>query len=298
MQTIIERWRPHVVVRESAELASLAAADGAGVPHVHVCIGMHEVLTRFAGAVAEPLDELGRLAGCPDGDLVRALAAEPVFSLVPQLLDHAPGREPPEGMILSRFHEPAVRTGTDPLPAWGEPEHPLVYVTFGSVAGSIPHFAGVFREALDALADLDARVLMTVGRAVDPEGLGPIPANALVRQWLPQADVLAQAAAMLGHGGFGTTMGALAAGVPQAVAPLFAFDQVVNGEHVAAVGAGVTTRIGPGGVARAASRVRDLLTDPRYAASARRVATAMRELPPPSAAVPILTGLVQPPGAV
>ena len=55
----VERWRPDVVLRESAELASLAAAERAGVPHVHVCIGMHEVATRFAEAIGDPLEELG-----------------------------------------------------------------------------------------------------------------------------------------------------------------------------------------------------------------------------------------------
>ncbi len=178
------------------------------------------------------------MIGLPDGQLAAALAAEPVFSLVPELLDHVPGHPSPAGTRFSRFHAPSAGTRADALPEWGDPEQPLLYVTFGSVVGSIPAFAGVFREALDALADLDVRVLMTVGRAVDPDRLGPLPANALVRQWLPQADVLAEAAAMLGHGGFGTTMGALAAAVPQLVAPLFSFDQVVNGEHVAAVGAG------------------------------------------------------------
>ena len=89
-------------------------------------------------------------------------------------------------------------------------------------------------------------MLLTVGRKVDPAGLGPLPSNAHVEQWWPQDAVLGQAAAMLGHGGFGTTMGALAAGVPQVVVPLFTFDQIVNGEHVAAVGAGRTVGMGPG----------------------------------------------------
>jgi hypothetical protein len=79
----VERWRPDVIVRESAEIASVAAAERAGVPHVHVCIGMHEVATRFATAIADPLEELGRLAGLAEGRLTEALAAETVFSLVP-----------------------------------------------------------------------------------------------------------------------------------------------------------------------------------------------------------------------
>ncbi len=288
----VERWRPHVIVRESAEIASIAAAERAGVPHVHVCIGMHEVATRFAEAIGEPLDELGQLAGLAEGRLTAALAGETVFSLVPEVLDHPSSRGPLEVDAFLRFSEPASTIAGDQLPDWGDPDAPLVYVTFGSVAGSIPPFAGVFREALDALAELDVRVFMTVGRAVDPDGLGPLPANAHVTQWVPQDAVLAHATAMFGHGGFGTTMGALVAGVPQVVAPLFSFDQVVNGEHVAAVGAGVTTGIGPGAVGRAAAQLPGLLADPGYADAARQMAVAIRELPPTTEAVAVLTGLV------
>ena len=287
----LERWRPHVVVRESAELGSLAAAERLGVPHVHVCIGMHEVATRFVDATNEPLEELGRLAGLAEGRLTAALADEHVLSLVPELLDHASGEVPREAEAFHRFHEPAPPSDGYRPAEWGDPDLPLVYVTFGSVAGSLPPFAGVYREALDALAGLDGRVLMTVGRDRDPDDLGPLPANAHVVQWLPQDVVLAHAAAMLGHGGFGTTMGALAAGVPQVVAPLFSFDQVVNGDHVASVGAGLTAGKGAGAVERAAAEVPRLLADPTYGESARRVAAAMRDLPPPAHAVPVLTAL-------
>jgi UDP:flavonoid glycosyltransferase YjiC (YdhE family) len=287
----IERWRPQVVVRESAELASLAAAERAGVPHVHVCIGMREVVSWFAEAIGDPLEELGRLAGLGGGQLAAALAAETVLSLVPGALDHVTGQAPPGADGFLRFHEPAPSTDGPPLPEWGDREAPLVYVTFGSVTGSLPPFSGVFREALDALADVEARVLMTVGRRVDVADLGSLPPNAYVAQWWPQDAVLAQAAAMLGHGGFGTTMGALAAGVPQVVAPIFSSDQVVNGEHVAAAGAGLTVDVGPTAVARAAVQVPRLLADPSYTVSARRIADAMRELPPPAQAVAVLAHL-------
>ncbi len=284
----VEQWQPDVIVRESAEIASLAVAERIGVPHVHVCIGMHEVAARFADAVAGPLQELGRLVGLADDRLPAALAAEPVLSLVPELLDLPAGRATPAAARFRRFRDPAPAvTGPRP-PDWGAPDLPLVYVTFGSVAGSIPPFAGVFREALDALADVDVRVLMTVGRTVDPGQLGTLPSNAQVRRWLPQDAVLAHAAAMIGHGGFGTTMGALRAGVPQSVAPLFSFDQIVNGAHVASVGAGLTTEIGPGAVARAAERIPDLLADRAYAAAAGRVATAIDELPPAAEAISLM----------
>lgn len=287
----VEGWRPHVVLRESAELASLVAAERAGVPHVHVCIGMHEVASEFAEVTADPLDELGWIAGLSEGTMAAALGAETVFSLVPEMLDHLPGDAPAEADPVHRFHEPTLSTGGPRLRDWGDPDLPLVYVTFGSVAGSLPAFSGVFREALDALADLDACVVMTVGRKVDPRDLGPLPDNAHVVQWLPQEAVLAHAAAMLGHGGFGTTMGALAAGVPQVVVPLFSFDQVVNGAHVATVGAGLTEDIAAGAVRRGAAAVARLLEVPSFAESARDVAAALRALPAPDESVPVLTGL-------
>jgi UDP:flavonoid glycosyltransferase YjiC (YdhE family) len=288
----VERWRPDVVVRESAEIASAAAAERAGVPHVHVCIGMHEIASRFAELIVDPLAELDRLSGLAEGRMSAALAAEPVLSLVPDVLDHPSGETPAEADAFRRFHEPVQGSVEPRSPDWGDLDLPLVYVTFGSVAGSLPPFAGVFREALDALADLDVCVLMTVGRALDPRSLGPVPANARVYRWLPQDAVLAHAAAMLGHGGFGTTMGALSAGVPQVVAPLFSFDQAVNGEHVAAVGAGLTTDMGPGAVTRAAAEIPGLLADPTYAEASRRIRDALRELPPPAEAVALLSDLV------
>lgn len=285
----IERWRPDLVLRETAEIGSLAAAERAGVPHVHVSIGMHEMLTRFAGVLGDPLEELGRSAGLSEEHLSSALGSETVLSVVPEVLDGASGSGEAGGEIL-RFHEPRQAAVGPPLPEWGDPLAPLVYVTFGSVAGSLPPFAGVFRRALDALADVDGRVLMTVGRKVDPSTLGPVPPNAHVEQWWPQDAVLEHAAAMLGHGGFGTTMGALAAGVPQIVVPLFTSDQLVNGQHVAAVGAGITVE--QAFVEVAAAQVPRLLADPSYAESARRIAHAITDLPTTSEAVRELTDLV------
>jgi len=290
---IVERWRPDVILREPAEIAALAAAERSGVPHVQVCMGMHETACRLAESMADPLDELGELVGLGDGLLAKAPATEDVLSLVPELLDYAAGGAPPGTGRVRRFHQP-TGTATEPRPLeWGDPDLPLIYVTFGSVTGSIPPFKGVFAEALDALADLNACILMTTGRGFDPETLGALPANAQVRQWVPQEQVLAHAAAMLGHGGFGTTIGGLAAGVPQVVTPLFTFDQVVNGNRVAAVGAGLTTDQQPGNVARGAADLPRLLTSTSYAESARRVAAALSELPPPSEVVPVLVELAR-----
>jgi UDP:flavonoid glycosyltransferase YjiC (YdhE family) len=286
----IERWRPDVVVRETAELASLAAAQRAGLPHAHVCIGLSEIMRMYAATVAEPLTELDALAGLPIGTCSQAIADEPVLSMVPRVLDEALGDALPG---IHRFRDAAAPRGDGPLPEpWGDPELPLVYVTLGSVTASLPPFAGLFRETLDALADVEARVLMTVGRKLEPASLGALPDNARVEPWWPQADVLAHAGVVLGHGGFGTTMGALAAGVPQVVMPVFTTDQLANSRHVEATGAGIAVPMGPGSVELAAGAVRAILGDPSYGEAARAVAAEIAALPHPREAVSRLEALV------
>ena len=249
---IVERWRPDVVLRESAELASLVAAERAGIPHVHVCIGMHEVVPQFA--------ELRRAAGGAraagrarrTGRPTSALDAEPVFSSVPRLLDDAAGRPSGRGRAYLRFHEPAVAVGRPALPVLGRPRAAtgLRDLRLGRrlarrLRRRLPRGAGRARRPRRPRAD-DGRP------PARPRRPAPWPANAHVEQWWPQGDVLAHAAAMVGHGGFGTTMGALAAGVPQVVVPhLHLRPASSTAAHVAAVGAGIAVEMGPGSVARA-----------------------------------------------
>jgi UDP:flavonoid glycosyltransferase YjiC (YdhE family) len=154
----------------------------------------------------------------------------------------------------------------------------------------VGHFPGLYREAIDALDGLDARVLVTVGEEQDPAGLGPLPAGVHAERWVSQADVLAQASVVASHGGSGTVTGALEAGLPHAILPLFA-DQPHNARRVEAVGAGVTA----GSPRELGAAVRALLDDPRPRAAAQEVAAAIAALPPAAAAVDRLRAAVERP---
>lgn len=129
---------------------------------------------------------------------------------------------------------------------------------------------------------------MTTGRALGPGALAPVPDNARVEQWLAQAAVMPHTDVVVGHGGFGTTMAALAGGVPQVVLPLFAFDQFVNADRVAAAGAGVRLEGGPGAVSALAPAVAGVLGDPSYRKAAQAVAAAMAALPDTASSVSFL----------
>ena len=263
-------FRPDVILSETAEFAGGLAAEHAGIPHVRVGICAPSFEAQFGEGIDEAVAQHRAGLGLPDA----AGPEAPYLTLAPPALDDH-GAVPDARRF--RAEEPAPA----PLPDWwhgaGEP---LVYLTLGSVAGSMGFFPGVYRAAIDALAPLGVRVLVTTGRDADPAELGPLPANVHAERWVPQADVMPHASVMVCHGGFGTVRAGLAAGIPLAVLPLFA-DQPYNAARVEALGAGIALD-GPDGIADA---VRTLLSEPSYAARALDVAAETRELPPVADAV-------------
>ena len=289
---LMARWRPDVVVREFCEFGSLVAAAKLEVPQVEVAIGLAATYVSVLPVVASPLAELEAIVGLPEGTAHRVLSSGPVLSCIPAEVE---GEDETGGSRVQRFRDPSLTdTKGSPPPPWGDPEHPLVYVTFGSVAAGLPPFAGIYRAVLDALSGEPLRVLMTTGSAVEPGSLGPLPANARVEQWRPQASVMPHADVVVGHGGFGTTMAALAGGVPQVVIPLFAFDQFVNAERVAAIGAGICLDGGPDAVSALAPALADVVRDRSYQQQALVAAAAMADLPDMASSVSLLEQLAGP----
>jgi UDP:flavonoid glycosyltransferase YjiC (YdhE family) len=96
------------------------------------------------------------------------------------------------------------------------------------------------------------------------------------------------AAAMVGHGGSGSTLMAMAAGMPLAVVPLFA-DQPINAARVAALGAGLHLN----GVDALATAVRSLLAVPSYRAEASAVAAEIASHAPIEDVVGLLRSIAR-----
>jgi UDP:flavonoid glycosyltransferase YjiC (YdhE family) len=274
-------WLPDVVVRETCELASVLAAESIGVPDVHAACFLTVIDERWYD-IARPMSRLRAELGF--GAPPRDRSHEPYLTLAPRSLEHP---DFPEFPGTRRFRGPT--TPTRRLPDWWDgATDPLVYVSFGSSAAGNGFFPDVYRGAVEALADLPLRVLLTVGTEVDPAGLGAVPPNTHVEAWVPQGAVMAHAAAMVGHGGSGSTLAAMAAGMPLAAVPLFA-DQPENAERVAAIGAGLHLD----GVSRLGEAVTALLEDPSYRAAAGAVASDIAALPPVDAAVGLLADIAE-----
>jgi UDP:flavonoid glycosyltransferase YjiC (YdhE family) len=278
----VDDLAPDVVVHEGYEFAAPIAAELRGRPLARMALGLASTEAWVAALAAPAVGDLRREAGlAPDAP------GAPLLSLLPAVFDDGPATQ------RFRASAPAGGAADDGGP-------PLVYVTLGSVTGSLPFYPDLHRRLLAALADLPVRVLLTLGRDADPAALGPAPANARVETWVDQDEVLGHAAAVVSHGGHGTTLGALAHGVPQAVLPLFAGDQWRTARRVGELGAGLVLEDGERGVfeppgdavvAALPGAVLRMIDEPAFADAARALQADFAGLAPAGDAVPTLEAL-------
>jgi len=101
----------------------------------------------------------------------------------------------------------------------------------------------VWRICFDTLGgDKDLFVVMSLGAHEDSlENMPPTPSNFLLRDAVPQLEVLPLCDAFLTHAGANSMHEALSLGVPMVVVPVFG-DQPVNADVIARTGAGISFR--------------------------------------------------------
>jgi UDP:flavonoid glycosyltransferase YjiC (YdhE family) len=267
-------WDPDLVLRDPTEYASAVLAARTRTPIAQVAISLAEAEAGSIAAAAPALEAHRQ-------GLVSQLRAQPYLTRFPASFDPSPFAD------TVRYHEP--RATPVSLPDWWRgSDAPLIYMTFGTVLGYMSIAAETFRMALKAVERTHARVLLTVGRRFDASTLGSVPANVHLEPWIDQARVLDHADLVLCHGGSGTTLAALAAGVPLVIVPLFA-DQFENARRITAARAGrvVDTQIRTGGTrsinAAAAPEItrsiEDVLDDVTYRERTRAIAAEMTATP-------------------
>ncbi|RFA17471.1 glycosyltransferase [Subtercola boreus] len=113
-------------------------------------------------------------------------------------------------------------------------DRPVVYVSFGSF---LSVRSDVLRRVADALQSLDVRVALATGSS-DPAAFAGVPADWLVRGFLPQVTLLERASLIVTHGGNNSVTEAATAGVPQLVLP-FSTDQFAGAAGVVDAGIGI-----------------------------------------------------------
>lgn len=265
LRAIVTSEQPDIVVIDAMFPAALSEAGHFGCPTV---VMVHTAALRMLPVWRDQLNLIVGLrteAGFPplptdldtlwmQHDLVivstlESLDEGPVELSHPEKLRHV-------GPILEMERHGARA----PLPWSDDDPTPLVLVSFSTAPeqGS----SAKFQDAIDALAGLPVRGVITVGDSVDPATLRPAD-NVVTFATADHDDLMRRAALVVTHGGHGTLMRALRQGLPMVIVPGMAHDQTPNAMAAQRWGVG---RSLPRDANADAMReaIRDVLADPTY----------------------------------
>jgi MGT family glycosyltransferase len=296
----IAAFKPDVVVSQELLFGPMLAAEAAGLPLALLAAnvwtfptlpGAPPFGTGMAPAASDDDRALQAMVlqttrtifqmGLPDLNAARAgLGLMPLADLFDQLayaraillatsrnFDFAP--EP----LAEPFRYVGPYLGDPPDVAdWTPPwtgERRLVVVSSSTLYEGQEGWLG---RVIEALGALPVHGLVTVGPSVDPAQFNP-PANVAVVASAPHSQVLPRAAAMVTHGGHGSVLRGLMAGVPMLLLPAVR-DQTDNAARVTARGAGLSLPrdAAPEALAAAVGR---LLNEPSFRESAQALGAAI-----------------------
>jgi UDP:flavonoid glycosyltransferase YjiC (YdhE family) len=269
----VEDFRPDVVVSDMHAVAGALVAERHGVP----CV----TSASTAAELVDPLAAMPKVAAWLDGLLggLRERIGDPASGggdpRYPRhgtlaftgraLLGDAELPVPDEQVRLvgpaidvgARGAAPGAGRGDFPW-EWLDPARRAVLVTLGTAnADAGGRFLAEAVEALGALGEDVQGVVVDPGRTLDAAGVA-LPQGVLVREHVPQLELLRLVEAVVCHAGHNTVCEALWHGVPLVVAPIRDDQPIVAGLVVAA-GAGVRVRFNRVDAARLGAAIGSVL---------------------------------------
>jgi UDP:flavonoid glycosyltransferase YjiC (YdhE family) len=287
LHRLADDFAPDLIVHPPVDVAAPLVAAVHDMPSV--CYGFGQVpapdlVAALAHHVAPRWQQTG-LEADPQAGIFRGLYLDPC---PPSLRDERSARP-----AMARPMRPEIPGDPNAeLPPWIDTlgRRPIVHVSLGTV----PFFnqPARFLALLAELAKTDVDLVVTVGKLNDPAALGLQPTNVHVERWLSLAALLPHCDAVLCHAGSGTTLAALATGLPLVLVPQGA-DQFTNA--AACERAGVARVLEPDAVTSTAVRdalcaVLDPASPQRHAAA--RVAAEIAAMPAPHDVATDLANLV------
>lgn len=291
-----QSWKPDMLIREGGEYGGLIAAEYLGLPLATVSFAAAlKTMSVFEQHAAERIDPVRALWNLPpDPKLIAPYRylylaySPPSFSL------QDVGWAGQERLLPATTHfiRPQFfdNVANEALPAWIErlPEQPTVYVTLGTEVNRDPEFyPGILQTIIEGLRDAPINLIVTLGRGNDPADFGPQPENVHIEPYLAQTLLLPYCDLMVMHGGSNSLLAALDVGLPMVVVPLIA-DQFFNAHVTEKVNLGRVVQreqLTPSAIRAAVDQV---LANPMYRETAKRLQGEMHALPDQSHAVELV----------
>ena len=160
--------------------------------------------------------------------------------------------------------------------SWAPPQNgkPLVYASLGTLFNRWPEF---FRMLFDAVRGLDVNVLCSIGRSIQPDELGEVPANVTLMPFTPQLEVLKRTDYFITHAGTGSVMEAIYNGIPCLCVPQMD-EQIFTARRLEEMGAASRVLLRHE-VTSASLRegLLALMNTPSYGENARRLQSEMHQ---------------------
>ncbi|MDQ6772209.1 MAG: glycosyltransferase, partial [Candidatus Dormibacteraeota bacterium] len=251
LKDIFSRWRPDLLIHEPSEFGGPLAAEAAGIPVITHGIGRPANAFGAAELTAAALAPLRRRLGLPQRIPHPSVYLDPC----PPSFHNSPL---PNWLPVLPVRPEAIPGGV-PSPWIDARSRPFIYLTMGTTIAR----ERMLRSALAGLSGLGGTVVATLGSGVGVAALDEGRPNVRLADFVPDGVVLPQADLVVCHGGWSSTVAALAHGVPLVLLPVGS-DQPWNAQHCRALGVGRVldlTERNPDAIRDAAAAV---LADPIY----------------------------------
>jgi UDP:flavonoid glycosyltransferase YjiC (YdhE family) len=273
---VAREWRADLIVHTPDAAAALIAAACLAIPAVFLGVGLHytpEAMQRTLYAAVTHISSRWDV-----GELAAPVAW--IDTTPPSLRGERNGGWP---MRTVQYNGGALVEASSLRN--GHEDRARVAVTMGT---AVPFVRGVapLRAIVDAARGVDATFVVAHGLPA-ASALGPLPPNVQATSWIGFDVLLPTCHAAIHHGGSGTTMAVLSAGLPQLVVPQGS-DQFANAAALRRRGVAIVKDE----ATLDADVIADLLASRGLATSAAEVRAEVAAMPPPAEIVPRLLDLV------
>lgn len=166
------------------------------------------------------------------------------------------------------IQEKRVHDDNFTMPDYGD--KPLIYITLGTIYNDRPDF---YHTCVETFKDMDVFVIMSVGPRFDVGQFKNIPDNMIIKNHVPQLEILSKAALSVAHGGMNTISEAMLAGVPIVCYPQL-WEQDLNANQLVKLNAGLKPKKQTPQAIREA--VETVLGNPEFKEGAKKIGDSFR----------------------
>ena len=150
----------------------------------------------------------------------------------------------------------------------------VIYISMGTVYTTNAQF---FKNCFEALKDMkDVTVVVSLGSNLRLEDLGEIPSNFLIKEFIPQIDVLKVAELFISHAGNNSINESLGFACPMILCPQQG-EQTIGATQVVRLGAGVNTNQKCPSSDMIKKSVKKILSDDSYKKNALKASIGLRK---------------------